>query len=197
MYASKLVLNSNGWISPTGLASDGVNVNNGSFYGFEEWLNSPIFRELKIGYIDSFRTNRSTIPYDRIALFTYLKGNKNVYYVGNLYGVKQITYKELLNIRGLLNKRNWIVERKTELDKIFHNSNAFDLYNRCYNSNIITGATQTTFVCNLKYDRFELFEMKKWVNLTQINPDINSCWRRLKILYNVYSGEEFMFESQK
>lgn len=194
MYASKLVLNSNGWASPTSLASDGVNINNGSFFGFEEWLNDPVFRELKIGYIDSFRTDRSNTNYDRVALFTYLKGKKIVYYVGNLYGVKQINYPELLNIRGLLQNRKWMEERKTELNTIFNETNAFELYNNCFNSNHITGGTQTTFVCNFKYEKLELFKTEKWVNLTKLDSSINNRWKRLKILYNVYKDDEYLFE---
>lgn len=194
MYASKLVLNSNGWTSSTGLASDGIKVNNESVYGFEEWLNNPILRELKIGYIDSFRTGQNNNAFERIALFTYFNSDKNIYYVGNLYGVKQLEYSELLNIRGRLENRGWLNAIRTEFNTVFNGTNAFNLYNKCFNSHHVTGKTQTTFVCNLKYESLELFEPSNWINLTEMGRDVNNRWKHLNNLYEVFTDDEFMFK---
>jgi hypothetical protein len=38
-------------------------------------------------------------------------------------------------------------------------------------------------MANIKYERLELFDKSKWVNLTEMNRNINSRWRYLGVRY--------------
>ncbi len=192
MKASKLVYNSNGWTSLTGLTRDGVRLNNGSAFGFEEWLNNPILKELKVGYIDSFRSADVDNRIDKIVLFTL--ENRVNYYVGQIIGASRIDNVEVLNTRARLINRNWLINVNNELNNIFNDPNAFIKYNRCFNSNKVTGNTESTFICNLKYESMEIFQRENWINISEMGQRVNSRWRHLRNLYDVYGDDEFMFE---
>ena len=60
MKASKLVYNNYNYISVSGVAQIGVayTIDKGKkYFGLEEWNNSEKFRNIKLGYLDSFRSN--------------------------------------------------------------------------------------------------------------------------------------------
>jgi len=192
MHVAKLVYNSNGWSFPTGLASDGIIVNDCEVFGFEEWINNPVLRGLKIGFIESFRTCRRPKTIDRIALITFCKRTKTVYFVGNLYTITQIDNNQIPQIRQLL-PSNWLEIIAGDFNRQFPNTNAFQQYLQCYNSNIISGSIGGSFVFNIKYEKLELFPRKNWINLTSINPDVNNKWKHLKQLYNVPNEFESLF----
>lgn len=192
MYVSKLVYNSNEWTSPTGLASNGITLNNGEVYGFEEWLNNSILKKLKIGFLESFRKRKGTEKIGRIALITFCKRTRTVYYVGNLYDVTQITNNQIPLKRQLL-PEDWLDIISADLTRQFPNTNANELYLQCYNSNIISGPIGGSFVFNIKYENLELFPREKWINLTKLNPEVNKRWRRIIHLYNVPNELELIF----
>lgn len=72
MKASKLVYNCNGYNSVNTVAQVGIefSINNKKkFFGLEEWNNNKIIKDLKIGYLDSFRTNQVNSLIELIWLF--------------------------------------------------------------------------------------------------------------------------------
>lgn len=193
MYISKLVYNSNDWTSPTGLASNGITLNNGDVYGFEEWLNNSNLKELKIGFLESFRKRKRPEKIGRIALITFFKRTRTVYYVGNLYDVTQINNNQIPLKRQLL-PENWLDIISADLTRQFPNTNANELYLQCYNSNIISGPIGGSFVFNIKYEKLELFPREKWINLTKLNSEVNIKWKHLKQLYSAPNVFESIFK---
>jgi len=102
MKASKLVHNNN-WTSASRLAQDGIFVNSNKkksyYFGLEEWINNPVLRKKKVGYIDSYRSFFRIGVADRIALFTFNPDNRRIFYVGDLYNVQQLNDKEIAPLR--------------------------------------------------------------------------------------------------
>jgi hypothetical protein len=192
MYASKLVYNENIWESVSGHAQAGVSVHK-NFFGFEEWINNSFLKSKKLGYIDSFRAYRRDKKYDRIALFMYNPMDKNVYYVGNLYKVVQLKDADIQKYRDTLNQENWLGQIKRDFDKTttLNNSNAFQSYSNCFNSNTIVGDTAQSFVLNIEYKKLEIFPEK--INLTSRIPEINNRFRRLRKLYTIPAEWENIF----
>jgi hypothetical protein len=60
--------------------------------------------KLKIGFIDCYRASEYQ-KVDVLHLFTFNSSNKTVYHIGNMYGVKQIHYSEIEQIRQ---KLHWL-----------------------------------------------------------------------------------------
>ena len=192
MFASKLVYNENSWESVSGFAQTGVPVHK-HYFGFEEWLNNLFLKSKKLGYIDSFRAYCRDKKYDRIALFMYNPMDKNVYYVGNLYKVVQLKDADIQKYRDTLNQENWLEQIKRDFDKTttLNNSNAFQSYSNCFNSNTIVGDTAQSFVLNIEYKKLEIFPEK--INLTSRIPEINNRFRRLRQLYTIPTEWDYLF----
>lgn len=185
MHLAKLVYNENGWTLPSNLTKVGVVLNNGDYFGYEEWLNNEFLNENKIGYVECFRTCQREESFERIALFTFDRATRTVYYVGNLFNVKQLIDTEIIGIRNLLIQQNWIQNKNVELNQIFPKTDAIHHYTNSYNSNDIVGDYAKSFILNIRYERIELFPKYNWINLTNINFKVNKKWRRLSKLYNV------------
>lgn len=199
MYASKLVCNNYNWTTVSGLAQKGIFVYRGKnisyYFGLEEWLNNAFLRKMKVGYIDSYRAHLRHGFAERIALFTYCKSNRQVYYVGDIYDVCQVADEEIEDLRNILIGQNWL----QEVERGFHNigdnranGNHTD-YMQCWNSNLIIAQTGQAFILNIRYEKFELLPQRDWVNLSELNGEINNRWRRLVHRYIVPDEYEEYF----
>jgi len=198
MYASKLVHNNNNWTSVSGLAQTGIlvdtNKKNSYYFGLEEWINNSILRKMKVGYIDSYRAFHRTDAVDRIILFSFNPTNRQVYYVGNLYKVRQLANEEINPLKTMLNQ-NWLGEVQNGFHNIGDNrpiQNHIE-YMGCWDSNNIVAETRQSFILNIRYEKIKLFPKKDWVNLTELIPEINSQWKRLIHRFNVSPDLEQYF----
>ncbi|MFN3849399.1 MAG: hypothetical protein ACK4NY_08230 [Spirosomataceae bacterium] len=195
IVAAKVLNSTNQWQSVTPLydVNNQVGVtgfiNNQSYqYGFEQWLNNDILKDLKLGYLDCYRSHNFNDLAERVIIFQLLRGN--IWYIGNLYGVKQLCYNEIEEIQNQLIEQNW-------LDII--NNNFIEIgdlrlldetheYLQHYNANHIVGNPDTNpFILNIRYSELKL--LTNPINLTQIYPQINNKWRRLSIRYNNIPNE--------
>jgi len=186
MHVAKLVYNENQWTIPSNLSNLGVILNNGDYYGYEEWLKNEFLKKNKLGYVECFRKCRRVGNFDRIALITFDRRTRTIYYVGNLYDVKQLTNNEIAETRNMLIQQNWQQNRNIELNQIFPNTDATMHYTNCFNSNEIIGDYAESFILNIRYEKIELHPKDKWVNLTNINIKVNN-WKRLSVLNFVYT----------
>lgn len=197
MKVSKIVNNSNNWKSISGIVQTGILIKNNGlaksyFLGLEEWNNSEILRELKLAYLDSFRSVRRTEYFDCINLINYKNGI--VYLVGKIEGVKQLENDEIEEIRNTLSHHNWLPKIKNDFTslnetQLFENPQE---YLKCWNSENIVAPTNQSFILNLRYEKI-LF-LKKPINLTELDNRANN-WRRLSKLFNVSNELESLFNS--
>jgi hypothetical protein len=203
MKASKLVFNNSNFTSVSGVAQTGIFVpredgliENSCYFGLEEWINNPMLLSRKFGYIDSYRRTTRTGVENRIVLFMFNPIDKHIYYVGNLYGVQQLTDQDINQIRDNLLNENWldIVQRDFNNigdQRLIQNHNE---YMKCWNSERIVGPTGECFVVNIKYKKLEIFPEKYWVDLTILNHQVNKKWRKLIDLYDVPKKWETYFK---
>lgn len=185
MKASKLVYNFNGYNSVNSVAQVGVEFsikNKKRFFGLEEWNNNKIIKDLKIGYLDSFRSNQVNDLTELIWLFSYYPTDRKIYLVGYMKNVRQLECNEIYEIRNLLLGRNWLNFVREDFKNVNDDGLGFEKYKKCLYSNDIITKIEKSFVFNLKYD--ETFFLDKPLNLTDIFPEINKKWRRLRLLYN-------------
>lgn len=193
MKASKLVYNNNNYTAVSGLAQAGIwvpsnkLVKRGYYFGLEEWMNTSILKEMKLGYIDSFRRILRPGVEERVVLFMYNPNDNQIYYIGNLYGVEQLNDQDIDQIRINLINENWLDIVQTDFNNIGDQRliQNHKEYMKCWNAQLIVGPTGGSYIVNIKYKKLEIFSKKLLVNLTQINPQINNKWRRLIDLYDV------------
>jgi len=191
MKASKFVYNDNDWTSVSGLAQTGIIVNRNEqnkkkyYFGLEEWNNSNILRNHKLAYLDSFRSHSRPAMYDHVNLFMFSPLEKVIYHVGFMTGVKQLSNNQIPEIRAQLDANNWL----NTIEPSFHaiNDQRSIIENREYmqswDSDSIVEKTNDAFILNVTYDSWTIFPIP--INLTRIDPNVNSRWRRLSVLYNV------------
>jgi hypothetical protein len=193
MKASKFVFNNNHYTAVSGLAQLGILVPSNKllkrayYFGLEEWMNNPILKELKLGYIDSFRRTLRTGVEERVVLFMYNPNDNQIYYVGNLYGVEQLNEQEINQIRINLNNENWLEIVQTDFNNIGDQRliQNHKEYMKCWHAQLIVGPTGGSFIVNIKYKKLEIFSEKERVNITKLIPEVNNSWKKLSILYNV------------
>ena len=185
MKASKLVYNNYNYISVSGVAQIGVayTIDKGKkYFGLEEWNNSETFRNIKLGYLDSFRSNNIEDVIDFILLFSYNPNDKQIYLIGCMKNVKQIKCNEIDEIRNQLAGQNWLNSIQNEFQNINDNGLGFKKYKNCWNSNYIVEKTEESFIVNVRY--VESIILEEQINLTEIFPNINNL-KRLSVLYNL------------
>lgn len=189
-YAAKLVYNTHNWETPSGHVHDGVGIHvniglNGYNFGMEEWLNRPLLRERKLGYLDCYRSSAHPGVADIVRLFTFHNGT--VYHIGNLYGVSQLANGEIAGIRNELYQANW-------LEEINHDFVPLDdprpilqhiEYQHIWTRNAIVAPAGEGFILNIKYEKSEMFERNKWRNLTAIDHQVNNKWKKISRRYRV------------
>jgi hypothetical protein len=196
-YAARIVWNIDNWEYPSGLTDHGISVShkNGDYhYGLEEWLNNKRLRELKLGYLDSYRiTNRKEASSD-ILLYTIDPEKNHYYHVGLLYGVSQLDPIDPNLITSVKNKLSldWLVDpieqdfRRIEKTPAGQNSKGKEIYRQNnWNSKKIISEPPGGFIVNIRYDNLELFNRSKWVNLTAKDPEISKRWRFIRHRYEM------------
>jgi len=202
MKASKLVYNNNHYIAVSGLAQAGIGVpsnklaKRGYYFGLEEWMNSPILKEMKLGYIDNFRRTLRPEVEERVVLFMYNPNDNQIYYIGNLYGVEQLNDQDINQIRINLINENWLDIVQSDFNNIGNQRliQNHDEYLKCWNSQCIVGLTGGSFIVNIKYKKLEIFSEKESVKVTKLIPEVNNSWKKLSILYNVPESWEKYFK---
>lgn len=185
MKASKLVYNKNDYFSVSGFAQVGVEFvidNKKKFFGFEEWNNNDIFKNLKIGYLDSFRARKIENKIDLVSMFSYNAKHKKVYLIGYMKNVRQLESNEIDVIKKLLEEVNWLNSIQDDFQNVSDNNTGFEKFKKCFNSKEIITKTENSFVVNLKYEEIKI--LKNSINLTEIFPNINNL-KRLSVLYNL------------
>lgn len=186
MKASKLVYNCNGYNSVNTVAQVGIefSINNKKkFFGLEEWNNNKIIKDLKIGYLDSFRTNQVNSLIELIWLFSYYPTDRKIYLVGYMKNVRQLECNEIYAIRKNLNQQNWLNIVHKHFQNVNDDNTGFEKYKNCWISNDIIAKTEESFLFNLKYEK--LYFLNKPINLSEIYPEINKKWKWLKTLYSI------------
>lgn len=186
MKASKLVYNCNGYNSVNTVAQVGIefSINNKKkFFGLEEWNNNKIIKDLKIGYLDSFRTNQVNSLIELIWLFSYYPTDRKIYLVGYMKNVRQLECNEIYAIRKNLNQQNWLNIVHKHFQNVNDDNTGFEKYKNCWISNDIIAKTEESFLFNLKYEK--LYFLNKPINLLEIYPEINKKWKWLKTLYSI------------
>ena len=105
----------------------------------------------------------------------------------------QLKDADIQKYRDTLNQENWLEQIKRDFDKTttLNNSNAFQSYSNCFNSNTIVGGTAQSFVLNIEYKKLEIFPEK--INLTSRIPEINNRFRRLRQLYTIPAEWDYLF----
>ncbi len=184
-FAAKLVFNNSAWQHPTKLVTEGTGIfvpSSDLYFGLEEWLNHPVLKELKIGFIDCYRASEYSEKVDVLHLFTFNSSNKTVYHIGNMYGVKQIHYSEIEQIRQKLQEQHWLKSIEEDFKAI--GVSKINEYLKIWSSNVIVGSTAESFMANVHYEQIELWDKKDWKNLTKQNPKVNTSWRRLSKRYS-------------
>ena len=189
-YAAKLVYNTHNWVAPSGHVHNGVGIHvniglNGYNFGMEEWLNRPLLHERNLGYLDCYRSSVHPGVADIIRLFTFHNGT--VYHVGNVYGVRQLTDGEITDIRNELHQANWLGEINHDFVPLDDPRPILQHieYQHIWTRNAIVAATGEGFMLNIEYKKLEMFERNQWRNLTAIDPQVNTKWRRISKRYNV------------
>jgi hypothetical protein len=185
-HAAKLVWNLNHWEFPSGVAKNGVNVGN-YLYGLEEWLNNKTLRSEKIGYLDCYRASKFNDIRD-IILLTFDPNNREVYHIGNIFGVFQLNNTAINNIRHRLNILNFKSSVKEDFIRIenIQNPRGFTLYSiNNWNSTSIISSPPAGFFVNIGYDSIIIFDNQDWVSLTKIDRKINSVWKYLGRRYQL------------
>ena len=186
MKASKLVYNCNVYDSVNSVAQVGIEFsikNKKRFFGLEEWNNNKIIRDLKIGYLDSFRTNKVNGLTELICLFSYNTTDRKIYLVGYMKNVRQLECNEIYAIRKNLNQQNWLNIVHKHFQNVNDDNTGFEKYKNCWISNDIIAKTEESFLFNLKYEK--LYFLNKPINLSEIYPEINKKWKWLKTLYSI------------
>ncbi len=199
MYAAKLVHNINNWVSVSGYAQTGITVNinikKSYYFGLEEWINNPILRKMKVGYLDCYRASIHLGLADKIALFSYDPRNTNIYHVGNVYGVEQLNDNNIPAIYPNLNPNNWL----NQVEHDFHNIGDLRAilnhieYMHCWNALHINDDIGNAFILNIRYKEIEFFEPSNRVNITHLNRLVNNKWKRLSRRYTVPVNWEIYF----
>ena len=188
-HAAKLVWNEDNWVKPSGLAQVGVSVpaTKPYKYGLEEWLNNETLRKNKIGYLDCYRSDKREGVAD-IMLFTLNLTDRNVYHVGNICGVNQLvdTRANISAIKAIL-PDDWLIN-PIEVDFVRIEGNAPSIGMPVYqknnwNTDNIVSKPPRGFMVNIKYEKLEIFDKSKWVNLTEMDRKINKSWRYLGVRY--------------
>lgn len=191
MKASKLIHNTSNYTSISSNAQCGILVNNANrnnyYIGLEEWNNNKVLKNLKIAYLDSFRSNDRPNEIDKIFLFSYNTQNHHIYLVGYLCGVTQIKNNEVDGIRNNLLEENWL----KQVQQDFHNIQDIrqiehhNQYYGCWNSNTIIANPGKNFILNVRYRSIKILEPQNRIDLTVIFPELNLTWRRLRCLYDI------------
>lgn len=185
-HAAKLVWNLNGWEFPSGVAKNGLNVGN-YLYGLEEWLNNKTLRSEKIGYLDCYRASKFNDIQD-IILLTFDPNMKEVYHIGNIFGVFQLHDTDINNIHhrlSILNFKSIVKEDFIRVENI-QTPRGFTLYNtNNWNSTSIVSPPPTGFFVNIGYNSIMIFDSQDWVSLTKIDRKINAVWRYLGRRYQL------------
>ena len=198
MKASKLVYNCNGYDSVNGIAQVGIefSINNKKkFFGLEEWNNNKIIKNLKLGYLDSFRANKINGVVEYIVLFFYNPNDKKVYLAGCLKNVRQLDFNEIQEKRNFLEEQNWINIVQENFQNINDDGLGFKKFKKCWSSNDIIVKTEKSFVFNLEYEKLIFLDIP--LNLTDIFPEINNL-KRLSVLYNLKREiQEFILKQCK
>lgn len=199
MKASKLVYNCDGYDSVNSLAQVGIefSINNKKkFFGLEEWNNNKIIKNLKLGYLDSFRANKINGVVEYIVLFFYNPNDKKVYLAGCLKNVRQLDFNEIQEKRNFLDEQNWINIVKENFQNINDDDGlGFKKFKKCWSSNDIIAKTEKSFVFNLEYEKLIFLDLP--LNLTDIFPEINNL-KRLSVLYNLKREiQEFILKQCK
>lgn len=189
-YAAKLVYNTHNWETPSGNVHNrvGIHVNiglNGYNFGMEEWLNSPLLRDRNLGYLDCYRSSAHPGVADIIRLLTFHNGI--VYHVGNVYGVRQLIDGEITDIRNELHQANWLGEINHDFVLLGDPRPILQHieYQHIWTRNAIVAARGEGFMLNIEYKELEMFERDQWRNLTAIDPQVNTKWRRISKRYSV------------
>ena len=194
MFAAKLVFNTNNFIQIAGEAQPGLPVNaplGRAQYniGFEEWLNNDFLKEQKLGYLDCYRAAMRVGVAD-VGLFMYDPGNGQIYSVGKLHGVQQLTNNQILGCRatlqigGFINAVQQHFNILGDIRAIQNNPN--HEYWQCFNNNNIVANPGNNFILNIRYESIEIFKIQQRRNLTTLtNGEINDAWRRLGIRYTM------------
>ena len=193
-HAAKLVWNTSNWEFPTAQANNGVIVapNHGGesyYYGLEEWLNNSTLRTNKIGYIDCYRASRHLGNAD-IILLTCSPIDGKVYHVGNMFGVEQLHDGHIFEIKndlGLNWVNNQIIGDFTRIEAVPNPAGASIYRQNNWDTQHISATPPGGFMCNVRYDKLEIFGENNRISLTDIDPLINTRWR--------YLGRRFILEN--
>ena len=199
MNAAKLIWNSNRWEFTTGEEKEnGVQVKAKDFeyiYGLEEWLFNVKLKTLKIGYLDCYRNLKSDYrDIVDVALFARNPIDKNVYHIGNLFGVKQLRDEEITHVKEQLDGINWsngvILENFKRLEQVDYNPVGHQVYlQNNYNVDAVRAKQPNGFCMNIRYNSIEVFD--KPISVTNINSSINKIWKRLTIRYKIDKLNDF------
>jgi len=194
-YAARLVWNIDNWEYPSGQSKHGIYVTHhgvGYHYGLEEWLNNKRLRALQIGYLDCYRTSNRGKASVNILLFTVDPSNNHYYHVGIIRGVTQLLApQDIQQVRMNLGD-TWLPNTiDPDFRRIEHTTTgqlpqgklAYENHN--WNSTKIDSEPPGGFIVNIRYDKLDLFDRSKWVNLTMKDPDINNLWRRIRNRYKL------------
>lgn len=188
MYAAKLVYNTNDFTQIAGLAQSGLGVNvpingrNSYNIGFEEWLNNDFLKQHKLGYLDCYR-DAAHIDIVDVGLFMYDTQDRNIYSVGKLCGVQQLTNGEIEACRVILMNGGFIDTVQHHFNDIgdnrqIHNNPNHEYWN-CFNNNNIVAKPGENFILNIRYDSIEIFN-NPHRNLTALTKRKINNWKRLR-----------------
>lgn len=123
-----------------------------------------------------------------IILISFSPANRKVYHIGNIYGVEQLRDTEIAAIRADLTQ-SWIAGQiRTDFSRIedVQNPTGFNVYRQNnWNSQHISTVPPGGFVCNIRYQKLEIFKEKNWISLTDKDALINKKWRKLGKRYSL------------
>jgi hypothetical protein len=190
-YAARLVWNIHNWQYPSGQTNHGVfvpRVGGGYHYGLEEWLNHKKLRELKIGYLDCYRTTVRNDGPQNILLYTIDPISRHYYHVGLIQGVSQIhdSVPQINQVKAALGE-DWL-QNPIDLDfrRLNHTlpgqqpagTNLYRTHN--WNATNIVSTPPDGFIVNIRYQKIDLFDRSEWVDLTKMDPEISNRWKYIR-----------------
>ena len=199
MNAAKIIWNINGWTCPDGQQVNGINVPgiNGNYtYGLEEFNFCEELLNNQLAYVDCYR--RIGVEYNEpvdLALFSRCPDTGQIFHIGNLFNVIQITDQDRINIFETFNNNDYleqfVIPAFNVLEEVIQPeiANGVNVYiGNNYGLNIdnipfVQAPAPHGFFVNIKYGRLIIFETP--VNLSIMFPEINIKWRKLSVRYIV------------
>lgn len=198
-YATRLFYNNANWEHPTNVDHNAflnngygmiVNLGNDLTYrfGFEEWLNNNILRNQKLGFLESYRHIHYPEVADKILLYTKI-GN-DIFHVGNLYGVRQLTNDLIPQIRQELLMMEWnnVIENDFDLlddNRVFQEH--LEYQQHWQSQSIVINNIECGFCININYKKIEFYSSNSFVNLSALDNQ-NSFyhnWQYLSTRFNL------------